>query len=1152
MLRLSLHALSVVALCAAVTGALPAAPAAAVVPATAADAAGWTVDGTVNAMARRGDTAYLGGSFSLVQRAVPGLAALDAAGAGDLAGAQPQLPAATIAVTATVAATDGGMFVASSGADAAGVTTYRVDRFNADGAPVPDFIPLRFDGAVTRLVVSGNAIFAAGSFTTVVTRARMGLSSFNATTGELRGWAPATNGAVTDLQLGDGVVYVGGRFTQIGGADRSRVAALTLDTGAATAWAPEPDGAVNAIAVSGQTVYLGGTFTTLAGGARHGLGAVSASAPGTLKAFDPSPDGFITTPGALAVGGTTVYVAGTFTHIGAGTAAARRGVAAVDADTGAATAWDAQASVAPQRLLAAGGLVYLGFPYASAVTVGGQPRCGLAAVDGATGAPQDWDPSVADRSGLTCRDQGSPRVDVLTTAGDRVLAGGDVHYLGQRARSSLAAIDVATGELLPWSPAVTGGLALVRALAISPGGTTAFVGGDFQKLDGVNRLNAGAVSATGTASTAAAVTSWDVFPNNSVRSLAITPDGTRVYVGGSFTTIGGRSRNRLAATAPTGTTIDTTWLPQPDGTIRDLALAADGRLFAAGTFSHIAGQARVGVAAIDPEAGTPSAFDAGLPSGSFVFGLVLHDDRVTIGGTFATVAGQPRPNAADLDAVTGEPSAWAPAPDGRVLRVAVDGADGTVYLAGTFTNVAGTRRRGLAAVTAAGTLSDWDPQADTQTEDPSPAGVLVLSDALLVGGSFTTTGGEAHRGLARFGSAPAPRSVTAPTLKGTGVIGAQLTCRPGTWTVAGTSTITWLRDGATIAAATGKDYIVVAGDLDHAVGCRETLANAAGSASADSPALAIMLSAPELQAAPAVAGDPWPGGVARCSSGLWSGAPEAYDYRWLLDGVGLDGATAADHAVVAGEQGHQLACAVVARNAGGTSAPALSSAVAVTEPPPARGSAVRVIGDAVVGQTLTCDPGTWTGARTFSSAWLRGEHVIEGGNALTYVAQARDIGQALSCVLTISGPGGSVTVRTAAVVIAPAAHTATILRPITVPMLTGSSAATVRLTARGALAPSGHAVVVQLDASVTGSVIVQLRLGTTVLRRTVGVVGGHAKRVTVALGSKMRRRVRAAGTKGVSAALRATLTPNSTIGHITRTATLRLRTSGHGAKQAVT
>ncbi|HWI71878.1 MAG TPA: hypothetical protein VNT55_07985, partial [Baekduia sp.] len=930
-----------------------------------------------------------------------------------------------------------------------------------DGAPAAGFTPLTFDDDVTRLAVgTNNTVYAAGWFETAATKARSGLASFNATTGDLRPWAPPVTGgkrAISDLQLGPGAVYVAGSFTQIGGATRSGVAALSLDTGTATSWAPEPDATVNSIALSpsGQTAYLGGTFTTLAGGARKALGAVSTAWPATLLPWNPNPDGTIRAPGALAVSGSTVYVAGAFTHIGAGTPAARRGVGAVDATTGAATGWDAQASVAPQRLLAIGGTVYLGFPDAVDVTVGGLARCGLAAVDGATGAPLDWDPSVVGPSGLSCRNSGSPTVDVLAALGDRVLAGGRAfQFVGQRERSNLAAIDLSTGDLLPWSPAVTGSSAgglgpVVRALAISPGGTTAFVGGDFQKLDGVNRANAGAVSAGGAATAAAAVTSWDVFPNNSVRALAITPDGTRVYVGGSFTTIGGRSRSRLAATTPTGTTVSTTWLPQPDGSIRDLALAADGRLFAAGTFSRIAGQSRVGVAAIDPAAGTPAAFDAGLPAGSFVFALAQHDDRVTIGGSFATVAGLPLPNAADLDAATGAPSAtWAPAPDAKVLRLAVDPADGTVYLTGTFTNLAGTRRQGVASVSAAGVLTDWDPQAALLTDDPAPAGVLVLDDAVLLGGSFLTVGGESRRGLARFGPAPAPRSIAVPTLKGEGVVGGQLSCRAGTWSTSGTSTITWLRDGAAIAGATGKDYVIAADDLGHAVGCRETMANAAGSASADSATLSIALAAPTLQAAPQVAGETWPGGVARCSSGLWSSAPETYDYRWLLDGGALDGATSAAHEVAADEQGHDLACEVVARNAGGTSAAARSRAVVITEPPPApAGGGPRIVGDPVVDQAVACDPGPWTGARSFTYNWLRGENAIDGATAASYVAQARDIGQALSCVLTVAGGGGTVTVRTAAVVVRPAAHTSAILRPIGAVTLTGTSTTTAQLTA---------------------------------------------------------------------------------------------------------
>ena len=50
-------------------------------------------------------------------------------------------------------------------------------------------------------------------------------------------------------------------------------------------------------------------------------------------------------------------------------------------------------------------------------------------------------------------------------------------------RNHLAAFDVASRSLLPWNPDANG---LVRALALSADGTKLYVGGDFNKIGGVS------------------------------------------------------------------------------------------------------------------------------------------------------------------------------------------------------------------------------------------------------------------------------------------------------------------------------------------------------------------------------------------------------------------------------------------------------------------------------------------------------------------------------------------------------------------------------------------------------------------------------------------------------------------------------------------
>ncbi len=94
-----------------------------------------------------------------------------------------------------------------------------------------------------------------------------------------------------------------------------------------------------------------------------------------------------------------------------------------------------------------------------------------------------------------------------------------------------------------------------------------------------------------------------------------------------------------------------------------------------------------------------------------------------------------------------------------------------------------------------------------------------------------------------------------------------------------------------------------------------------------------------------------------------------------------------------------------------------SGAPGTTKPP-------RIMGDPAVGSTLTCDPGTYSGASVkLSFAWLLDAVVIPGAGAATYVPTAKDAGHKLACRVTATDAGGA-TVATSGVVTVTAAASA--------------------------------------------------------------------------------------------------------------------------------
>jgi hypothetical protein len=104
-----------------------------------------------------------------------------------------------------------------------------------------------------------------------------------------------------------------------------------------------------------------------------------------------------------------------------------------------------------------------------------------------------------------------------------------------------------------------------------------------------------------------------------------------------------------------------------------------------------------------------------------------------VGGEFTAAGGIPHANLVHIaaDAANGAlivDAAWTPATDGAVNALALAGD--VLYVGGSFTSVTGSNgrrdRAGLAALSAAGELLDWDPQA----ADPSPGSPTATVHAL--------------------------------------------------------------------------------------------------------------------------------------------------------------------------------------------------------------------------------------------------------------------------------------------------------------------------------------------------------------------------------------------------------------------------------------
>jgi hypothetical protein len=446
------------------------------------------------------------------------------------------------------------------------------------------------DSSVLALAISGSTLYSGGAFTMVNTggtpTARKYLAAFDRSTGTATAWDPSAGSMVYTLATDGSTVYAGGFFQSVGSGPtattRRFLAAFDAATGAATAWDPNPDLFAWALALSGDRIYAGGYFTGMGGVKRNYLAALGPG--GAPTAWDPDPSGPVT---ALALSGNILYAGGMFTTVNtAATPTARNNLAAFDTATGTATAWRPGMDGIPLSLKTNGGTVYAGGMFTS-VWTGASPtvtRNSLAAFDMATGEVTAFDPNV----------NGPGLIWSLAISGNTVYSGGTFTMVntGPSAtpRNNLAAFDAATGAATAWDPDVNG---MVMDLVLSGG--TVYTGGSFTSV------NASATARNGLAAFDAATgaaTAWDPDVSGSVSAVAFS--GTTLYAGGSFTSVNAgtepKARNGLAAfDAATGAA--SAWDPDVTGASLSLAVLSD-RVYAVGGIASVGGEPWKGFARI--------------------------------------------------------------------------------------------------------------------------------------------------------------------------------------------------------------------------------------------------------------------------------------------------------------------------------------------------------------------------------------------------------------------------------------------------------------------------------------------------------------------------------------------------------------------------
>jgi hypothetical protein len=191
---------------------------------------------------------------------------------------------------------------------------------------------------------------------------------------------------------------------------------------------------------------------------------------------------------------------------------------------------------------------------------------------------------------------------------------------------------------------------------------------------------------------------------------------------------------------------------------------------------------------------------------------------------------------------------------------------------------------------------------------------------------------------------------------------------------------------------------------------------------------ALALVPPDNVQEPSISGQAIEGRLLTANPGTWSGStPMTFTYRWLRCGTDggnpdgsnclvIGGATSNNYRLRDADVGLRIRVRVTAQNADGSDAAASNpTGIVQGTSRPNNLSPPSISGEPVLGQTLTADPGVWSGTQpiTFSYQWRtcnrQGGNCqnIAGANGRSYALRQTDVGTTLRIRVTARNSVGT-------------------------------------------------------------------------------------------------------------------------------------------------
>lgn len=275
--------------------------------------------------------------------------------------------------------------------------------------------------------------------------------------------------------------------------------------------------------------------------------------------------------------------------------------------------------------------------------------------------------------------------------------------------------------------------------------------------------------------------------SNSVTCVAVQEDGM-IVVGGAFTQKNGVTRNRIARMTDTGA-LDTSFNPNANGIVWSLDINAAGQILVSGEFTRIGGVDCTGVAVLSPTGSVVRAI-TGVPlSGGTPRVARFQSDGKIVVAAYTNVYRFLSTGVQDFATPVGGAGSYALA-----LQ-----SDGKILVGGSFTTLGGEAKLRYGRINADGTVDT----GFTCDANNSVNGICAQADGTaVVGGFFTTFGGgtsaRAARSLAAGGEDDTfVSAITAGNVTGVSILEDGKPVINGSFTIEGAAvTVARLSNGA--------------------------------------------------------------------------------------------------------------------------------------------------------------------------------------------------------------------------------------------------------------------------------------------------------------------------------------------------------------------